>query len=128
MQHSSVAVWRVVDTAVATFEVNDYVNFVRTQSESAVCNLAIRYSCGIQKERQLSLRGNTSEIADRLASKIQERLEKAGVDRIGTRVQFCTLIAAKICPDQSGPSLCYANQCLSVISIFHGLGNYGNTP
>ncbi len=86
MQHSAVVVWRVVDTVVATFEVNDHVNFVRIQSESAVRNLATRYPRDTQEERQLSLRGNTSGIADRLASEIKEWLEKAGVDRIGTRL------------------------------------------
>lgn len=86
VEMAAVVVWRVVDTAVASFEVNDYANFVRIQSESAVRNLATRYPRDTQEERQLSLRGNTSGIADRLASEIKEWLEKAGVDRIGTRL------------------------------------------
>ena len=86
IEMAAVVVWRVVDTAVATFEVNDYVNFVRIQSESAVRNLATRYPYDTQEGGQLSLRGNTSEIADQLESEIQERLEKAGVEVIEARI------------------------------------------
>ena len=86
VEMAAVVVWRVVDTAVATFEVNDYANFVRIQSESAVRNLATRYPYDTQQEGQLSLRGNTSDIADQLESEIQERLEKAGVEVIEARI------------------------------------------
>lgn len=86
IEMAAVVVWRVVDTAVATFEVNDYVNFVRIQSESAVRNLATRYPYDTQEEGRLSLRGNTNEIADQLESEIQERLEKAGVEVIEARI------------------------------------------
>ena len=86
VEMAAVVVWRVVDTAVATFEVNDYVNFVRIQSESAVRNLATRYPYDTQEEGQLSLRGNTDEIADKLQAEIQDRLDRAGVEVIEARI------------------------------------------
>ena len=86
VEMAAVVVWRVVDTAVATFEVNDYVNFVRIQSESAVRNLATRYPYDTQEEGQLSLRGNTDEIADKLQAEIQERLDPAGVEVLEARI------------------------------------------
>ncbi len=86
VEMAAVVVWRVVDTAVATFEVNDYVNFVRIQSESAVRNLASRYPYDTQEEGQLSLRGNTDEIADKLQAEIQERLDTAGVEVLEARI------------------------------------------
>ena len=86
VEMAAVVVWRVVDTAVASFEVNDYVNFVRIQSESAVRNLATRYPYDTQEEGQLSLRGNTDEIADKLQAEIQDRLDRAGVEVIEARI------------------------------------------
>ena len=86
VEMAAVVVWRVVDTAVATFEVNDYVNFVRIQSESAVRNLATRYPYDTQEEGRLSLRGNTDEIADKLQAEIQDRLDRAGVEVIEARI------------------------------------------
>ena len=61
---ASVVVWKVVDTAEASFEVDDYVNYVHVQSESAVRDLASQYSYDTQEDGQLSLRGNTEQIAE----------------------------------------------------------------
>jgi len=83
---ASVVVWKVVDTAEATFEVDDYVNFVHVQSESAVRNLATRYPYDTQQEGQISLRGDTEEIADQLKTEIQGRLGTAGVEVLEARI------------------------------------------
>ncbi|MXY23648.1 MAG: SPFH domain-containing protein [Acidobacteria bacterium] len=83
---AAVVVWKVVDTAEATFEVDDYVNYVHVQSESAVRNLATQYPYDTQKEGQLSLRGNTEEIAGQLQTEIQGRLHKAGVEVLEARI------------------------------------------
>ena len=83
---ASVVVWRVVDTAEATFEVDDYVNYVHVQSESAVRNLATRYPYDTPEEGQISLRGNTEEIAGQLQTEIQGRLHKAGVEVLEARI------------------------------------------
>jgi regulator of protease activity HflC (stomatin/prohibitin superfamily) len=82
---SAVVVWKVVDTAEAMFEVDDYEHFVEVQSEAALRNLASRhpYDC---EDDNVSLRGNTEEISSQLRTDIQERLDKAGVETIEARI------------------------------------------
>ena len=58
--------WRVVDTAEAAFEVDNYENFVHVQSEAALRNLATRHCYDAHDPNELSLRGNTQEVADQL--------------------------------------------------------------
>jgi len=86
IEMAAVVVWKVADTAEASFEVDDYVNFVHVQSESAVRNLATRYPYDTQEEGQTSLRGDTEEIADQLKTEIQGRLGKAGVEVLEARI------------------------------------------
>ena len=83
---ASVVVWKVVDTAQASFEVDSYVDFVHVQSEAAVRNLATQYPYDTQKDGQLSLRGHTEEIASQLKSEIQGRLHAAGVEVLEARI------------------------------------------
>lgn len=82
---SAVVVWRVVDTAEALFEVDDYEDFVAVQSEAALRNLASRHPYDSHDE-EVSLRGNTPDISDQLQHDIQERLDKAGVEVIEARI------------------------------------------
>ncbi len=83
---AAVVVWRVVDTAQAVFEVDNFVHYVQVQSEAAVRNLATRYSYDDHEEGEISLRENTTEVADRLKEEIQERLSSAGVEVIEARI------------------------------------------
>jgi regulator of protease activity HflC (stomatin/prohibitin superfamily) len=83
---AAVVVWKVVDTAEASFEVDDYQHYVRVQSEAALRNLATSYPYDTHEDDKLSLRGNTTEIAEHLKIEIQERLEKAGVLVIEARI------------------------------------------
>jgi len=83
---AAVVVWKVVDTAEATFEVDDYVNFMRVQSESAVRNLATQYPYDTRNDAETSLRGNAEEIAERLQTEIQGRLHKAGLEVLEARI------------------------------------------
>jgi len=82
---SAVVVWRVVNTAEALFEVDDYEDFVAVQSEAALRNLASRYPYD-SEDHEMSLRGSTSEICGQLQKDIQERLDKAGVNVIEARI------------------------------------------
>ena len=86
IEMAAVVVWKVVDTAVAAFEVDDYVNFVRVQSETAVRNLATQYPYDTDQEGEISLRGDTEEIAARLKIEIQARLDEAGVEVLEARI------------------------------------------
>ncbi len=82
---SAVVVWRVVNTAEAMFEVDDFEDFVAVQSEAALRNLASRHPYD-SHDHEVSLRGNTPDICDQLKHDIQERLDKAGVEVIEARI------------------------------------------
>jgi regulator of protease activity HflC (stomatin/prohibitin superfamily) len=82
---SAVVVWRVVNTAEALFEVDDYEDFVAVQSEAALRSMASRHPYD-SEDHEISLRGNTVGISDQLKQDIQERLDKAGVDVLEARI------------------------------------------
>ena len=83
---AAIIVWRVVETAEAMFEVNDYEHFVHVQSESAVRNLATTFPYDTHEEGELSLRGSATEVSHRLGQEIQDRLATAGVQVIEARI------------------------------------------
>ncbi len=83
---AAVVVWRVVDTAEALFHVDNYDNFVHVQSESALRNMALSYPYDAHVEGEISLRGNTAEIANHLKTEIQDRLAQAGVEVLEARI------------------------------------------
>ncbi len=83
---AAIVVWKVTDTAEAIFQVDDYENFVKVQSEAAVRNLATTYPYDAHDQGQLSLRTSSAEIQDRLRAEIQERLAKAGIEVIEARI------------------------------------------
>ncbi|MEM7457000.1 MAG: SPFH domain-containing protein [Planctomycetota bacterium] len=82
---SAVVVWRVVNTAEALFEVDDFEDFVAVQSEAALRNLATRHAYDSHDD-EISLRENTVEVCNQLQQDIQERLDTAGVEVIEARI------------------------------------------
>jgi regulator of protease activity HflC (stomatin/prohibitin superfamily) len=82
---AAVIVWKVVDTFQAEFEVEDYVQYVTVQSESAIRHLATTYSYDGEDE-EVTLRGSTDEVSERLQEELQERLLRAGVKMIEARL------------------------------------------
>ncbi|KUN84546.1 hypothetical protein AQJ64_13615 [Streptomyces griseoruber] len=82
---AAVVVWRVQDTAQAVFEVDDFLEFVATQTEAAVRHIAIEYPYDSHDEDGLSLRGNAEEITEKLAVELHARVEAAGVRIIESR-------------------------------------------
>ena len=83
---AAVVVWRVVDTAEALFNVDDYINFVQVQSESALRNLATHYGYVADREGEMALSSHTSEVSVQLRAEIQERLVQAGVEVLEARI------------------------------------------
>jgi len=83
---AAVVVWRVVDSAEAMFEVDDYESFVHIQSEAALRNLATSYPYEAHAEGDIALRSHPHEVAERLREEVQERLDKAGVEVIEARI------------------------------------------
>ncbi len=82
---ASVVVWKVKDTAQATFEVDSYIEFVATQTEAAVRHIAIEYPYDAHEEDGLSLRGNAEEITEKLAVELHARVAAAGVQIVESR-------------------------------------------
>ncbi|MCE9626472.1 MAG: SPFH domain-containing protein [Candidatus Eisenbacteria bacterium] len=83
---AAVVVWKVVDSAEAIFQVDNYDNFVHVQSEAALRNLATTHPYDAHEDGQMSLRGNTAIVADALQKEVHARLEKAGVEVIEARI------------------------------------------
>ena len=83
---AAVVVWKVVDTAEAIFEVDDYEEFVRIQSEAALRNLTTQYPYESHEGDETALRSHPAKIADALREEIQARLDQAGVSVIEARI------------------------------------------
>ena len=109
----TVVVWRVIDSAEASFEVDDYKNFVAVQSEAALRNLATGYPYDAHSEGEMSLSGNTADISERLRGEIQDRLGKAGVEVIEARIShlaYAQEIAAAMLQRQQASAIVAARQ------------------
>lgn len=83
---AAVVVWQVDDTARAVFEVDSFVAFVHTQTETAIRHIATSYSYDSHDDAPLSLRQNAEEITERLSREIGDRVESAGVTIIESRL------------------------------------------
>jgi SPFH domain / Band 7 family len=109
----AVVVWKVVDTAEALFEVDNYENYVHVQTESALRNMATSYPYDAHDDEKLSLRGHTATIADHLRKEIQDRLSRAGVDVVEARIShlaYSPEIAAAMLQRQQAGAIIAARQ------------------
>ena len=110
---AAVVVWQVVDTAEAVFQVDDYNNYVKVQSESALRNLATSYTYDTHDDAQMSLRSHTAAVAEHLKKEIQERLSRAGVEVIESRIShlaYAQEIAASMLQRQQAGAIIAARQ------------------
>ena len=111
----AIVVWQVVDTAEAMFQVDDYINFVKVQTEAALRNLATAYPYDSHVEDQISLRSATGEVAEHLKSEIQQRLSKAGVQVIEARIShlaYAPEIAGVMLQRQQASAIVAARQII----------------
>ena len=83
---AAVVVWHVVDSAKALFNVESYQNFVAIQSETAIRQLATHYPYDAHDQDTESLRANPDEIALKLKSQVQNRLDVAGLRVVEARL------------------------------------------
>lgn len=74
-----VVVWRVTNTANAIFDVDDFDDYVRVQSEAALRHLAMSYPYDVFEGDTISLRGSVDEVSETLKKEVQERVSRAGV-------------------------------------------------
>lgn len=110
---AAVVVWRVVDTAEALFEVDDYQHFVQTQSEAAVRALAQTYPYDAHRDGEVALSTHPAEVARDLQTAIQERLDKAGVQVIEARIShlaYAPEIASAMLRRQQASAIIAARQ------------------
>lgn len=118
---AAVAVWRVLDTAKALFDVDEYENYVRIQSETALRHVATSYPydhIATEESNELTLRANTDEVSVDLQRELQERLQKAGVQveeaRL-THLAYAPEIAGAMLRRQQAEAIIAARQ-----KIVHG--------
>jgi regulator of protease activity HflC (stomatin/prohibitin superfamily) len=110
---AAVVVWRVIETAEAIFEVDDYENYVRVQSEAALRNAATSYPYDSHEDGVVSLRGSTAVVADHLKQEVQQRLQKAGVEVLEARIShlaYAPEIAAAMLQRQQAGAIIAARQ------------------
>jgi regulator of protease activity HflC (stomatin/prohibitin superfamily) len=110
---AAVVVWKVVDTFDASFQVDDYENYVHVQSEAALRNLATAYPYDSHEDQVTSLRGHTAAVAERLKTEIQERLDVAGVQVVEARIShlaYAQEIAAAMLQRQQAGAIIAARQ------------------
>ncbi|HHL32057.1 MAG TPA: SPFH domain-containing protein [Oceanospirillales bacterium] len=108
IQIATVVVWKVIDSAEAIFEVDDYESFVQIQTEAALRNLASAYPYESHKGEKITLRSSPQEIASLLQKEVQDRLEKAGVKVIEARIShlaYAQEIAASMLKRQQAQAI-----------------------
>ena len=113
-----VVVWRVQDTAQATFDVQDYENYVRVQSESAVRHIASAYAYDHGEQDEITLRSGVDEVSQALTKELQERLSRAGVvveEARLTHLAYAPEIASAMLRRQQAEAIIAARQ-----KIVHG--------
>ena len=105
---ATVVVWKVVDTAEAIFEVDDYESFVHIQTEAALRNLATAHPYESHNDEKITLRSDPQEIANLLQKEVQDRLNKAGVNVIEARIShlaYAQEIAASMLKRQQAQAI-----------------------
>lgn len=112
---AAVIVWRVVDTARAVFDVEDYSGFVAIQSETALRHLAAQYPYDDHDGQGFSLRGNPDEVADALGRELATRLRHAGVEVLEARLShlaYSPEIAGAMLQRQQASAIIAARQLI----------------
>lgn len=110
---AAVVVWKVIDTAEAMFEVDDYEHYVKVQSESAVRTLATAYPYDAHTDGEEALSTHTAEVSKQLNVEVQERLGKAGVEVTEARIShlaYSPEIASAMLQRQQASAIIAARQ------------------
>ncbi|GIN87261.1 membrane protein [Heyndrickxia sporothermodurans] len=110
---AAVIVFKVIDSAKAVFDVDQYEEFVEIQSETAIRHVATKYPYDTYDSVELTLRGNAVEVSTELASELQERLNVAGVEVIEARLThlaYSTEIAQAMLQRQQASAIISARQ------------------
>ena len=112
---SAVVVFKVVDSAKALYAVDNYRDFVAIQSETALRHIASQYPYDTFEEQDITLRGNTTEVSEKLKLELEDRLAIAGVEVIETRLNhlaYATEIASAMLQRQQARAILSARQTI----------------
>ncbi len=82
----AIIVWRVMDTAQAAFDVENFTAFVQVQTEAAIRNLAMHYPYDSHDDGVISLRGSSEKVAELLAKEVTEKIHTAGCEVVDARI------------------------------------------
>lgn len=110
---AAVIVFKVVDSAKAVFDVDNYEEFVEIQSETAIRHVATKYPYDTFENADLTLRGNAEEVSNELTADLQDRLNVAGVEVIEARLThlaYSTEIAQAMLQRQQATAIISARQ------------------
>lgn len=114
---ASIIVWRVVDTAEALFQIDDFEKYVHIQTEAAIRNLAMKYPYDSHESKegqtQISLHGSPDTVVEQLKNEVQDRLEAAGVEILEARLShlaYAPEIAATMLQRQQASAIIGARQ------------------
>jgi hypothetical protein len=110
---AAIVVWKVVDTAEAIFQVDDYQQFIKVQTESALRNLASQYAYDTYEEQAVSLRSHPAETNGQLKQEVQDRLAQAGIEVIEARIShlaYAPEIAGAMLQRQQASAIIAARQ------------------
>ena len=112
---AAVVVFKVVDAAKAVFDVDNYEQFVETQSETGLRHVAAKYPYDDYAGEEVSLRGNADEVSLELQKELQERLSVAGVEVVEVRIThlaYATEIASAMLQRQQASAILSARQII----------------
>ncbi|MET3695872.1 regulator of protease activity HflC (stomatin/prohibitin superfamily) [Bacillus oleivorans] len=110
---AAVVVFKVVDSAKAVFDVDNYEEFVEIQSETAIRHVATKYPYDTFENVEITLRGNAEEVSNELSVELQDRLEVAGVKVMEARLThlaYSTEIASAMLQRQQATAIVSARQ------------------
>lgn len=110
---AAVIVFKVVDSAKAIFDVDNYEEFVEIQSETAIRHVATKYPYDTFEDVELTLRGNAEEVSNELTAELQARLDLAGVEVVEARLThlaYSTEIAQAMLQRQQATAIISARQ------------------
>jgi regulator of protease activity HflC (stomatin/prohibitin superfamily) len=108
-----VVTWQVVDTAKAVFNVDNYVQFVQIQADSALRDVVRKYPYDEYEEQQVSLRGDSEEVSEMIEKELQDRVEIAGIRILDARIThlaYAPEIAAAMLQRQQAQAIIEARQ------------------
>lgn len=111
-----VIIWRITNTVKAVFNVDNFMEYLSIQSDSAIRNISRLYAYDIAEgEEELSLRGSSKEVADKLKAEIQSKVEIAGIEVIEARIThlaYATEIAAIMLQRQQAAAIIDARKMI----------------